>query len=98
MKLDRIFIDEKTCKHNEDFFCTAIELEGRLQHIMACSLLCGFFLNFDPVYAGKITEGEVPSNCLWDSWKLNTVAFLSFPDPNKDWKPASKLSVEGSRM
>lgn len=69
-------LDERKCPHNQGFFCTSV-LEGEeVISAMVCGLVCGYHMNFDPEYAGKIQEAEVPWNYNWDAWKLNTVCFL----------------------
>jgi hypothetical protein len=92
--MDRILLTEDKCPHNQGFFCTSVRDEdGEVISAMVCSLLCGYHLNFDPEYAGRIQEAEVPQMYPWDAWRLNTVCFLN--KPRRAIKPGPKLSTAG---
>lgn len=95
--MTRLFITEQACKHDCNFFCTAVSLpEGGVQHAFACDAICGYWLPFDPVYAGSIQEERVPSQIGVDMWRLNTMAFLPHPsDREGGWKDGPKLSTGG---
>lgn len=97
-QINRLFIDEKRCQHSDVFFCTSVSVPEGITYAMACSFLCGFWLNFDPVWAGAIQEVHVPKDYRHDFWRLNTVAFLPNPDPNRIWKDSQPMAHEGTKM
>lgn len=88
---NRVFLDEDKCPHNQEFFCSSVEENGEVISAMVCSLMCGYHMNFDPAYAGRIQEAEVPWNYSWDAWRLNTVYFIT--KPPRPMKPGLKLST-----
>lgn len=100
MAMERIFITESKCTHEGNFFCTAVTETGTTiaRHVMACSSICGFYMNFDPVWAGNIKEEKVPTDFRHDMWRLNTVALLSVPTMTREWREPSKLSTEGLKL
>lgn len=83
------------CVHKDLFFCTTVSTEEGPMYAFACIQRCGFWLNFDPAYAGNIKEEIVPKDYRHDCWRLNTVSFLPFPDPNRKWKDTVPLSTGG---
>jgi hypothetical protein len=93
--MTRLFTTEKDCKHDGKFFCTAVSLpNGDWQHAFACDCICGFWIPFDPEFAGKITEKKPQKNPIVDMWRLNTVAFLPEPAPRAEgWKDGPRLST-----
>ncbi len=96
--MSRILVDQKTCPHNEGFFCTSVTLDdGRIQNCFACVLVCGYWLAFWPEQAGSIQEEKVPKDHRIDCWKLNTLAFYPHPAPREEgWKTGGRLSTYNS--
>lgn len=86
------------CPHQGKFFCTTVTTEEGKTYAYACLQRCGFWLNFDPVFAGAIKEKIVPFNIALDSWRLNTVAFLPHPDTTREWKTPQPMAQEGIKM
>lgn len=93
--MSRMIIDQKVCRHSEGFYCTSVSLaSGVLQDCFACALVCGFWMNFSPEYAGRIRDRPLHKNPEVDMWRLNTVAFLPQPtDREGGWKDRFTLST-----
>lgn len=83
------------CLHQSKFFCTTITTDEGPMNAFACLDHCGFWLNFDPLWAGRIQEKNVPRDYRHDCWRLNTVSFLPHTNPDVDWKVPKQLSTGG---
>ena len=74
-----------SCKHEGKFGCQS----NGASYVFYCKKLCGFTMQFDPVFAGSIKT--------WD-WYLHGIAFVEGPSPDIDWKkPVSLVSHEVSK-
>lgn len=95
--INRVFLDEKKCLHDGSFFCTMVTEKDKPIYTMACSSICGFYMNFDPVWAGSIRDAVVPKDYTHDFWRLNTVAFITEPStpPTRILPPLAK---EGTKL
>lgn len=87
-----------TCKHLGKFFCTTVTVPEGTTHAFACLHHCGFWLNFDPSYAGHVRDKPAEKDSKNDFWKLTTIAFYPHPNPNQSWKTPQPMAVEGSKM
>lgn len=86
-----------TCRHWGRFFCTSVTVEEGTTYAYACIDRCGFWLNFDPVYAGRTRDKPAECEPRFDSWNIFTLAFYPIPNPNREWKTPQPLAVEGLR-
>lgn len=86
------------CTHQSKFFCTSVSTEEGKTYAYACLQRCGFWLNFDPAFAGAMKEKIVPFDPTQDIWRINTMSFLPHPDPTRVWKNSQPMAVEGAKM
>lgn len=86
------------CLHESFFYCDTVSCEEGVTYAFVCIKRCGFWLNFDPRWAGKIQERPTPKDYKLDCWRLNTVAFLPHPSTDRLWKTSRPMAVEGAKM
>lgn len=92
--MSRILVEQSKCKHSEGFFCTSVMAGDELiQHCFACTLVCGFWLNFNPESAGSLRNAVLPSRYTDDVWRISTMWFSPEPASREGgWKVSAPLS------
>lgn len=91
-------MDRRACKHVGKFYCTTVTVEEGSTYAFACLQHCGFWLNFDPGFAGHVRDIPADAKHGDDMWRIVTVAFHPFPSPTREWKTPQPMAVEGTKM
>lgn len=86
---------DEICFHDQGFTFHAFKNQMPLPGAWFCAMDCGFHLNFDPEWAGrvhpKVTKGMLETEYRTVHWTGQVLGYLPEPRPsaNKTWKAST---------